>query len=338
MKKTFIIGGGIIVLLILVLGGIYFFPHENKLKDLTTQKSKTQGFLAGAEDKLNKEKQKLDTMTNQLKESFALAVTVQDQTNLASSMVHQTDFMFTDASGSKPELIIKNIPGGVSVNNERKNLNLLIAEWQKEMDFLSISKIDVAESEKIKKDTEAVKAFIKNLTEIIKNLTPANSGLSQEQIDMYLSQLPSVDSVDQVLVSIQSAIETSKAKTAAESGGSAPTAPLVTPEEVLAEQKAVVDAQNQMTALQEQLARIEEQISQSSPNSNSNSGSTPPPTPPEVDTSVVPPVPVNPTPTDPNNVGPQYNSEDMLNSIKNRGPSIIVQPGPPRLIQGTNQY
>lgn len=255
-------------------------------------------------------------MMNELQNSFPLAVGIQTQMKKASSLVKQTDFMFTDANGLNPEMIIGNFSTSILINDERKNINLLISSWQKEVDISSITKIDITESEKIKKDAETIKIYIEDLSKIVKSLTPENSGLSQSQIDTYLSQLPSVEEINEVLVSMETAIENAN-----NSGGSSSS---ITPEDILAEQAAITDAQNQAADLQEQLTQIEQQTDQG------------PSLPPETD------ITTNPN-SENQNTNNGNNSNDYAAPYDSRNvyrpnPSIIIQPGPPELIQGSNQY
>ncbi len=315
MKNPFIIGG-ILALFIVLISGAYFFANKNKPEDLSAKKDKIQSDLAVAKNKLDQEKQTLDIMMNELQNSFPLAVGIQTQMKKASSLVKQTDFMFTDANGLNPEMIIGNFSTSILINDERKNINLLISSWQKEVDISSITKIDITESEKIKKDAETIKIYIEDLSKIVKSLTPENSGLSQSQIDTYLSQLPSVEEINEVLVSMETAIENAN-----NSGGSSSS---ITPEDILAEQAAITDAQNQAADLQEQLTQIEQQTDQG------------PSLPPETD------ITTNPN-SENQNTNNGNNSNDYAAPYDSRNvyrpnPSIIIQPGPPELIQGSNQY
>ena len=325
MKKSFIISGSIVFILILIFG-IYFFTRGNKPENLIIQKNKLQSDIVLAKDKLSKEKQILDTMVSGLFDSYPLAVNVQDQMKKASDIVSQTDFMFTDSSGLNPEIIVKNIISGFSINNERKNINLLISRWKQETDILSIKKIDINESNKIKQDTETIKTYIQNLSQIVGSFTTGNSGLSQLQIDSYLAQLPSIEVINEVLASLGTAIENANNPPASNpetqnspaSPNPPPVAPpvVVTPSDVIREQAIVAEAQRQADILQEQLALIETQL--------------PLPPAPTAPTPVPTPIEINPT----NN--PDYINPYNINSADYQG--IIIQPGPPQLIQGTNQF
>ncbi len=310
MKKSLIISGGIVFLLIIL--GIYFFMRGNNGDDLITQKNKLENNLIVARGKLEKEKQKLENIKSELADSFPFAMAVQDQMKKASNIVKQTDFLFTDASGLNPELIIKNLLNGIRINNERKDINILLIEWQKKIDILAINKIDIVETEKIKKEIETIKIFVEELSQLVGSLTETNSGLSQFQIDIYSLQLPSIESINEVLASIETVIQNANNT----SVSSLTNTPLVTPNDVVIEQAVVTQIQNEVTTLQEQLTQVEEQAGQAS-------------------TPFVPPVEIF---QDANSTLNDTNSENLPNQNNNNNfPSIIITPGLPRLIQGSGR-
>lgn len=323
-----LISGGIVFLLIIL--GMYFFIRGNNGDDLIAQKNNLQNNLVVAKKKLKEEKQKLEIMTSDLKNSFPLATSTQEQMRKASEIVRQTNFLFTNADGSNPELIVKNFLNNLRINNERKNINLLLAEWQKKMDISSIWAMNVQESEQISQEAQIIKKFIEDLSQIVGSFTTGNSGLSQLQIDSYLAQLPSIEVINEVLASLGTAIENANNPPASnpetnpglQNSPASPNPPpaqppvVVTPSDVIREQAIVAEAQRQADILQEQLALIEAQLS--------------PPPAPITPTPAPTPIEINPT----NN--PDYINPYNINSADYQG--IIIQPGPPQLIQGTNQY
>ncbi|MSU44982.1 hypothetical protein EXS45_02270 [Candidatus Nomurabacteria bacterium] len=258
MNKNFIVIGGVIFLLIFIFG-IFFFTRGSKADELIRQKNKLEVALKVAQNKLNKEKENLETLTKGLQSSFPMAVNVQEQMKKSSSLVRQTDFIFNNPYGSNPELIFKNFKNSVRINNERKSINLILSGWQQKTNLLSVEAIDLAESERIRQDVKVIRLFIENLSEVVTSLTPANSGLLQFQIDINTSRFPSINSVNEVLTSIETAIAVETSSNA----GSNPT--IVTPADVISEQTIIVETQNQIVALQQQLTQVEEQIQQLSP-------------------------------------------------------------------------
>ncbi len=310
----------------------------NKPDGLITQKEKIQNDLALSREQLKKEKNKLNTMFDDLRLSFGFATTAQDQMKKASELVRQTDFMFNDPRGSNPKIIVDNPLTNISINAERGDINTLISEWQKNSDILSIKNIEVSEGEKIKRDAEAIKSFIKDLSLIVSSLTPENSGLSQSQINAYLSKLPSVESINAVLISLETAIQnassdnsqisnnqndfpaySSQTFSSSESNAS-PNVPAVMSEAVVVQQAVVAKVQAQTTALQEQLTQIEQQIQQSSPFvATENSSATN-------------------TNAENQNTSNDNNSQSVYDQRQIIPQGIIIQPGPPQLIPGTDAF
>ncbi len=339
MNKS-IIGGGIVVVLIVAL---YFFLQGTSLEDLITQKNKLQNDFTVAEKKLNKEKETLGIILTDLRNSSALTAGIVEQTKKASSLVKQTDFLFDDSNGENPELKFRNPLTSILINNERRNINLLIAEWQKKSNFFQIKTIGIKESEQIKKDAQAIKAFLENLSKILASLTPANSGLTQLQIDTFSSQFPSVNQIDEVLTSLGAVIEnynTSRAETyyvwaETRTGGnqnssdSSPSEIPVTENDITLQQTVVAEMQTQIVAIQAQLQEVEKEIQQKIEDS---------PTPVAADPITPEPVIVEITPSENQNVYDTnvYATPPPREPITSQG--IIIQPGPPRLIQGTDPF
>jgi hypothetical protein len=300
MKKSLIITVGIVLLII--IAGLYLFTRSNKGEEIVVKINRLQKEIVVAKDKLDKENKKLEAMGNDLRNSFPFAASVQDQMKKATEIVKQTDFMFTNASGLNPELIIKNLLNSVHINNERKEINLFLLEWQKKMDILSLQTIDITEGEKIKQEVETIKTFLEDLSQLIGNLTVENSGFSQFQINTYSSQLPPIGAINEVLASLQNAIENSNSQTSSNSST------IVSSEEIITQGEVVADIQTQVVSLEEQLVEAQ--------------GGLPPP--------VLPPVEVIPT-----NPGLDI---DVRTIDRSKYQGIIIQPGPPRLIEGSNQY
>ncbi len=337
MKKIIITSVGVTLLIVL---GIYF-TYRNNLEDLNAERDQLQSDLAIAKNNLEKEKTKLNGMMGGFRNSFTLAIDMQDQMKRASNIVKQTDYMFFDPNGPNPEFKFTNPLSSILINEQRKNINQLISGWQDKIDIFSVRKINIKESEQIKKDIEIIKKFVQDLLKIVNRLTPANSGLSQDQIDAFILELPSFVNISQILLSVNFSIENANknlqtsaeedTKTSTETGEDSSLDPdifKVTPEDIVAEQARVEEAQTKVADIEEQLRQVEEQIQQLT------KPSTPTPAPAPLPT--LEPV-VNPEPVNPNT-----DDVDNLNGYTPRqfkpAQGIIIQPGPPRLIQGVDDY
>ena len=328
MNKNISIVIGIILISIFCVA-LYFFIVSNNSDDTNIQKDKLQDSLNKAEKKLNKEKDNLNNLTQKLQDSFPLAVNVQGQMKKSFEVVQETDFMFYNPYSSNPELIIKDFLNSAALNSQRKEINILLARWQKEIDLLSIQKIDIQESEKIKKDIETIREFVKNLSEAVKTLTPENSGLSQSQIDQYSYSFYAISNIDEILISIDNSIKESKINpsysnnnsdnnntTNSNSDSSSIQIPFISdfftdsfkPEDVVNAQEKVAEAQKEVDELKSQLSQLEQSATTITPI-------------PEI----LPTVPID-----------ENSSNTGIQRIKYEG--IMIQPGPPRLIQGSDPY
>lgn len=369
MNKSFIFGGMFFIGVIIF--GTYFFLFKNNEADLLAQQDKLQKDLAIAQNALKKEEATLETMTNNLKSSFAIAFSVQEQMKKGGDIVGQTDFMFTDANGLNPKLILKNFPTIFLTNKARLDVNLILKEWQKKIDILFLNQIDIKESDQIKKDAETIKNYIKDLSSFVNILTPENSGLPQKQIDSYKESLPSVSEIDEVLESLQEAIDNLQTSNNQNSSSSTLDAYSVSAEDVAAQQQVVDQIKNEVESLQEQIAEIQTLLSDTVPAQTPDTNSLP------SDNSVVPET--NPVPSvdnsDNNNnavdtstetnttnqsdtTSTQNQNAENTNNVENNTDSvstydnytvdydynsnkdkpIIIQEGPVQLIQGSNQY
>ena len=286
---------------------------------MSGQKSILDQKLISAKDKLDKAKQTLGNMIDSLSSHFSFGFGIQVQMNEAIKLVKQTNFLFTDPDGPNPEFIVVNFSNKDAISESRKEINLLILNWQKRTDILSVGRIDVKEAEQIRQDAEKIKNFLDNLFNTVENFTPENSGLSQTQINLYQGQLPSPDAINKVIDTISSAITNGNTETNTPADNSNDNS--VTPEDVVNQQNVVKEIEEEVQIIQEQITQVEQQIIQTQP---------PAPVDPNPAPVVVPPV-VTPV---------ENNNNVFLPGRRKITPStgIIIQPGPARLIQGIDDH
>jgi len=324
---------GSIALLLTISFGIYLFTRGSEYENLIDKKTELEKDLLAAQEKLKAEEDKLNQMLEDLQNSFQLSFAIQDQMQLALSLITQTDFLFEDAYGQNPNSFL-----GTSLINQRKDINFLLSQWQKQLGILGLGNIDKTSSAKIRQDAERIKQFFQSLAGTISGLTPGNSGLTQEQIDAYLSQLPTTGQINEIINSIDDAIENLNNSEN----------PTVTPEQVVAQQEVVDDAREEVEEIEEELEEIEEQIEEEYPY----------PTPAEVPEEYATPAYETPAqgysyPTPEAYSTPSqsysYQSPETYTGgetlpyyptpySRAKYPGIIVQPGPPQLIPGSDPY
>jgi len=304
MSKSYIISGGIVFLLLIILG-IYFYNRENSLDNLILQKQKLQSDISLTINKLGKEEQTLQTLINGPNISFATTTIIQNQIKQAYFLISQTDFMFSDPNGLNPKIKIKESPSSLALNAQRRKINLILKKWQEKITPSQVKEIDAKDAKQIETEIETIRIFVNNLSTIMENLTVENSNLSSFQIKNYSTRLASLDSIDNVLISIETTIKSSN------DNNQAP----VTPDQIVTQELVVNDIQTELVILQNQLTQIEQKIQQISPILSSTT-----------------------TPENSATINPDLENYESSYIPYNKSEPIIVQPGPPRLIQGSNQY
>lgn len=340
MNKSIVVGA-IVAFLLIVTSGVYFLTREEKAEDLFSQKNKLEGNLATAKGKLQQEQNNLDSLKAGLRDSFPLAVGVQEQMRRASGLVTETDYLFTNPLSSNPQLVFTNPLLSLKINEKRAEINLLLAEWQKKDNAMYLSKINISEAEKIQAEAEIIKSFLEDLANIVANLTVENSGLTQFQIDTYVYGLPSVEVINEVIVSLGEIINTyeNNPEGVAQveddyepasniNWNSTPSQVVVTPEQVVVAEQSVAVVQAEVQSIEAQLAVVNEQIEAQSPTVY---------VPPE-DTTSDSGVPVVNDGSDANGVNNPTSPTTPSGNTPAPSQGIVVQPGAPRLIQGSNPF
>ena len=314
--KNLLIAGGILILV--TTAASYFLVARYQPKDLTAQKNNLEINLAKAKSKLKKQNDTLQSMIGGLDSAYPFGSAVQEHMKKATDLVHQTDFAFSDANGTNPNLIFTGISDD-AINAEREDINLLLELWAKKMKLSGISAINLDSSAEILDQTELVAQFIHNLTTIVSSLTPENSGLSQSQIDTYIAQLPQVGSIDSIVSSLTSLIQNAPGSPSSNfpqnNNSNKDTIPLVssfgappTQTEIQAQENAVTQAQVEVNDLQNQLNQINQELSQA------------------------------PTPAPTPEPAPESDTPPFVSRKIDTKQGIIIQLGPVRIISSTDPF
>lgn len=332
---------GIVTFLLIVGGGVYFLTREEQKEDLYTQKNKLEGSLVTAKSKLQQEQNNLDSLKAGLKDSFPLAVGVQEQMRRASGLVGETDYLFSNPLGANPQLIFTSPLASLKINEQRAKINALLSEWKKKDNAVYLSKITLVEANNIQQEAETIKQFLEDFNTIIENLTVENSGLTQFQIDTYVYALPPIASIEEVIASMEELIENytnpssgvvaqveEETSSSTVNWNTGPIGGSVTPEAVVSAEQAVAITIAEVVAIEEQLVIVNEQIQAQTPTTY---------VPPE-ETIIDPDA--SSSGTGLNTGNPNNPTSPTTPSSSTPAPSqgIVVQPGAPRLIQGSNPF
>ncbi|MCK5059682.1 MAG: hypothetical protein KAR00_00865 [Candidatus Pacebacteria bacterium] len=159
----------------------------------------------------------------------------------------------------------------------------------------------------IKKDAEAVKSFVDDLLAIIDALTPENSGFSQEQIDIYFTTIfEAAGEIDAII------------ETLANSSANENEQITITSEEIIMQEDVVTQAQEEVETIQEELEEVQSGSSSGDTSSEESTSSS----------------------TSEESSSEESSSEDtdFTGGEIPDGGGIIIQDGPPELIQGSNPF
>lgn len=309
--NTPLIVGGVVVLiftfgLYLMLGG----SDSPIPKTLQEEASRITKELAVARQNLQNESNELNDLERAFRAMFPFYGIASDEYKNISNAVLKTDLFFIDANGNPKLKITSKSDLQKKINDQRTHINLLLNNWKQKLSASQASAITRQTINNLVSDAQVIEEYVNDLSSVINLLTPENSGLTQEEIDSYQQVLTDVNnqlssSIATLVVTATNTQQSTQTQTATQAETQTVTA------QDLANQQAIVAAtQAQVDALAAQLAQIQALIDQALASSTQ-------------------PV-IQKTSTQPRNIGTQRG--DYV------PPDLIIQPGPPGLVEGENAY
>lgn len=294
-----------IVVVILIAGlGVYFSSNKSTdNKTLAGQEQRLQKEITKAKEKVTKEKDKLNGFERAFRTAFPFYGIADDGFRDVSEAVHKTDFLFENPDSATPKIKLQILAAlEKSINDKRSQVSLALIAWKEKADIALAKNLDNKALQEIINEAQIVAAYVDELNLIVDNLTTSNSGLSQETINYYEDVLGGVTAViDSTVIALENA---QTVATAPANANTSANEVVVAVEQITTQQQVVANAEAQLQALEEALAVIVEQLAALEASS----------------AEVIPDV-----------VEQGYVDWDSL-------PDLIVQPGEPRLIQGSNHY
>lgn len=305
-----IVGGAVI--LIFAFGIYLMFGGSSSPipKNLQDEASRITKELAAARQNLQNESNELNDLERAFRAMFPFYGIAADEYNNISGAVSKTDLFFLDANGNPKLKITSKSELQKKINDQRSYINKLLSNWKQKLSASQASAVTRQTINNLISDAQIIEEYVNDLSSVINLLTPENSGLTQAEIDSYQQILDDVNnqlssSIANLVVTTTTTQQNSQTQTTTSSQNQTVTA------QDLANQQAVVDAaQAQVDALAAQLAQIQALINQAIASSTQ-------------------PV-IQKTSTQPKNIGTQRG--DYV------PPDLIVQPGPPGLVEGENAY
>lgn len=303
---------GAVVILIFGFGIYLMFGGSGSPipKNLQEEASRITKELATARQNLQNESNELNDLERAFRAMFPFYGIASDEYKNISSAVSKTDLFFLDANGNPKLKITSKAELQKKINDQRAYINQLLNNWKQKLSASQASVVTRQTINNLISDAQVIEEYVNDLSSVINLLTPENSGLTQAEIDSYQQILNDVN--NQLSSSIANLVVTT---TTTQQSGQTQTTTSTQTQTVtaqdLANQQSVVDAaQAQVDALAAQLAQIQALINQAIASSTQ-------------------PV-IQKTSTQPKNVGTQRG--DYV------PPDLIVQPGPPGLVEGENAY
>ncbi|MEK7514410.1 MAG: hypothetical protein AAB587_01135 [Patescibacteria group bacterium] len=255
--------------------------------------------LARAQKQVIIEKEKLKNLENEFEGQYPLYLIIREQYAKAREAIDYSDVFFTNPNTSSLQIKIKTKTSAVEtkVEAQRTEVNKALNAWKDLIALPNANNVTVATINSILESAETMESFIAQLSAIVDGLTPANSGLTLAQIDAYQALIDSLSgNIGSVVESLTSTQSTSQ-NTGSQSSTTGNT---VTVQDIQVQQTVVAQAQAEVQAISQGGTSSQEPQASLSPEDT-------------------------PLSSDPDFIGVSPSSDPL-----------IITPGIPQLIQGTN--
>lgn len=261
----------IVVAAVLVLGGIFFLYSKAPSKETIAMKQEEmEQDIVVVKKKVAAERSKLKDLQTAFGKERPLNSALQDAVFGMSDAVGKTDALFNFRTTSNPQIALRtqNADIALAINALRKQIAALLAALEKKRSASLSTAVSVASLAGLKTDAASIQAYLNNLKAITDGLTPANSGLSQAEIDADRALVASaLNELNNVIASLNEEIPP-------------PPAATVTEEDIEAQQQKVDDAEAELAALEEQAAALQASSTAQTATEPQSPGGTPAPEPP----------------------------------------------------------
>ncbi len=135
-----------------------------------------------------------------------------------SALLNYADTFFTNPQSANPTINIRvqSTNFQTVINNKRVLISDIMAKWKAVTDTASIETIDVSNLISMSEEyLGTIKSFMNDLSSIVNDLNPGNSGLTQAVIDTYVTAMNTAQStLNQAIDSVTTADTTLKSTTA----------------------------------------------------------------------------------------------------------------------------
>ncbi len=304
-----------VIAFVIIGGSLYFYLYSQKKQDADS------ALINSLKDSLDASSPQLQLHSSLLKAQANLQMQTNRLTDMQNALITQQQFSsamksgydIVDSAVKKTDVISKKIQD--EVTTKRQQVTDALNLWK---DLIARTPKDGATDEVralAQAYAETAQSYLAELQDVVDNLTPETSGLTQSQIDSYVALVQdasrSVDSVVQTLLPPPPPAAPQTTVVVAAGNDYVPPAPIVTPvapADVVHQETVVADAQNQVEILQDQ-------INQEQQASSTNQNPPPPPA-----------------------GNGQQDIYTTPYSDYSTAQGIVTQPGDPELVPGANRY
>ncbi len=265
-QRGFTVTLGILIFAILIGGGalIYFNKGgENNSPEALVADLKNK--IADAQERLESETSKLNYLSGVFRDFNPVFSLVQDHYDMINDAVKRTDPLFREPDSTRPQLKIKAKDElKKDLEARRSEINERLSRWRQMATLATAGDPGSVPLSTLQSDATEIQSYINEVAEFVATLTPANSGLTQTEINTYVDAMTTASqNVASVVASLTQAIAstpTTPPPTQSPAQNQTVTATTV------AQQQAVVDAlAAQVAALQQQLNQITGQTPTTTP-------------------------------------------------------------------------
>lgn len=256
---------GVVIVAILIGGSFYLFSYNKDGHSADGSRLVSASKLA-----VETEAGKLAELERRYNAERAVIKDIQSQySNIRNSILKKTDIFFDDPNSSNPKIRIKITDKKVldDINRRRLQVSKLLKIWDERYNIIETDSPSIAllpslpdMVKEAKNDIKYIEEYIKALQNIVGDLTPQDSGLTQSEINYYETVVTTnskeIEKVvaNIVLVETHTAQiyqpQTSTTTPVVVNNNSNPTPPpvvppIVTPSQIQAQQDALTQAQEE---------------------------------------------------------------------------------------------
>lgn len=254
-QRGFTVTLGIVIFAILIGGGVLIYSNKGREDNSPeTIVADLKNKLAEAQDKLESETSKLNYLSGVFRDFNPVFALVQDHYNMIEDAINKTDPLFREPDSARPQLKIKAKDQlKKDLEARRAEINERLNRWRQIATLVSVGDNSVPLST-LQSEAAEIQSYINEVADFVATLTPANSGLTQTEINTYVDAMTTASqNVASVVASLTQAITNAPATPTQTSTQTTQTVTAST----VAQQQAVVDAlAAQVAALQQQINQI----------------------------------------------------------------------------------